>query len=284
MTVQYAFDQFSKEDIQAFEPAMKVGILATVNPQGLPHVTMISTLKAAGPGEICWGQFIEGQSKHNIRQNPKTGWLIMNLEKELWRGKSSFKRTAQSGVDYDFYNDTPLFRYNAYFGVHTVYYMDLLGHTGRKPLPMNSVVFGSILTILARTLRIGKSKTRIMNSWTTQFLNQLTCLKFLSYLDTDGFPVIIPVIQAQAADPENILISAAVFGDEMAAIPTAAPVALLGLALTMEDVLMRGTWQGLKRQAGIKCGSIKVDWVYNPMPPVPGQIYPPMELKTIVEF
>jgi hypothetical protein len=27
-----------------------------------------------------------------------------------------------------------------------------------------------------------------------------------------------------------------------------------------------------------------VDWVYNPMPPVPGQVYPSVELKPVVEF
>lgn len=284
MKVTYPNSEFSPDDIKAFEPAMKVGILATINPQGLPHVTMISTLKAASPKEICWGQFMEGQSKVNIRQNPKVGWLIMNLEKELWRGKASFSHTASNGPDYDFYNNTPLFRYNAYFGVHTVYYMDLLGHTGRIPLPMNKVVLSAILTILARSLQFGKSHQPIMNPWTTQFLNQLTCLKFLSYIDEDGFPVIIPVIQAQASDPETLFISSAVFGNEMAAIPMGTQVALLGLALTMEDVLMRGTWQGIRPQAGIRCGVMMVDWVYNPMPPVPGQIYPPLPLQPIVDF
>ncbi len=52
----------------------------------------------------------------------------------------------------------------------------------------------------------------------------------------------------------------------------------------MEDVLLRGRYEGLKRVAGVRCGSMQVDWVYNPMPPVPGQIYPPLPLEPITGF
>ena len=278
------YQTFSADEIKAFEPAIKVGILATVNEQGLPHVTMISTMMAANEKELCWGQFMEGRSKEYIRRNPKVGWMIMTLNKDVWRGKATFTHTATSGREFEFYNNTPLFRYNAYFGVHTVYYMDLVEHSGKAPLPMNAVVFGSILTILGRTLSGSHAQTEVMNGWTRAFLNQLTCLKFLSYVDADGYPVIVPVIQAQAADTEHVLFSTAVYGDELSAIPTDATVSMLGLALSMEDVLLRGTFEGFRRFGGVRCGSMKIDWVYNSMPPVFGQIYPPLLLETVKEF
>ena len=56
------------------------------------------------------------------------------------------------------------------------------------------------------------------------------------------------------------------------------------MALTMEDVLVRGTYQGAKRIAGIKCGVVQLDWVYNPMPPKPQQIYPEVPLEAVKEF
>jgi len=45
-----------------------------------------------------------------------------------------------------------MFRYNAYFGVHTVYYLNLLAQTGKAPLPMNRIVFAAIQTMLVRSL------------------------------------------------------------------------------------------------------------------------------------
>jgi hypothetical protein len=281
---RYSYTQFSDEDMRALRPAMKVGILGTVNPQGLPHLTMISTLMAGAPQVVVWGQFIEGLSKAYVRANPRTGFLIMTLDKHLWRGKASFERTATAGPEYDFYNNTPLFRYNAYFGLHTVYYMKLLAHTGRQALPMNRVVFAAVQTLLARTLAPRRPARQVLNPWTRAFFNKLDNLKFISYVGADGYPVIIPVIQAQALDGERLAFSLGAFGDELAEIPIGAAVAVFDLALSMEDVLVRGVFQGIRRICGLPCGVLAVDWVYNSMPPVPGQIYPAVELEAVREF
>jgi hypothetical protein len=284
MTVQLNYRQFSSEDMQSFEPAMKIGLVATVNPQGLPHLTMISSIKAGAPQQVIWGQFIEGESKQYVRQNGQTAFLVMTLDKRLWRGKARWTHAETSGTDFDWYNNVPMFRYNAYFGIHTVHYMDLIGHTGGGALPMNGVVLSAIKTILARSLAGKRSSQLVMNAWTRSLFDKLDNLKFLAYIDGDGFPWIIPVIQAQSDGAEHLLISTGVYGDELAAIPAGSPVAVLGLALSMEDVLVRGVYSGVTRRAGLACAGVQVDWVYNAMPPVPGQIYPPLPQETVTNF
>ena len=280
----YPYDQFSEEEISATQPAMKVGILATVNPAGQPHLTLITTLMACGPGRIAWGAFTEGLSKQNVLTDPHTGFLIMTLDKHLWRGAALFTHTARQGPEYDLYNNTPMFRYNAYFGVHTVYFMDLIRHTGRQALPMNKIIFAAIKTMAARTMTVKRSSSRVINPWTTNFFNKLDNLKFISYVGADGFPVIIPLIQAQTLDGTRLVFASGVYDQELAQIPVGAETAVFGMALSMEDVLVRGTYLGMRRIGGIKVGIIKADWVYNPMPPAPAQIYPPVELKAITEF
>jgi len=52
----------------------------------------------------------------------------------------------------------------------------------------------------------------------------------------------------------------------------------------MEDVLVRGTYQGAKRLAGFKSGVVQLDWVYNSMPPAPKQIYPVLPIEMVTEF
>src|SRR4030042_1665614 len=125
---------FSPGDILSTEPAMKIGLLATVNPAGLPHVTLISSLMACTSQQLAFGQFTEGLSKQHILNNPKTGFLIMDLDKTLWRGKATFTYSTKEGAENDYFNNVPMFRYNAYFGIHTVYYLDLLSLTGKEPL------------------------------------------------------------------------------------------------------------------------------------------------------
>lgn len=59
---------------------------------------------------------------------------------------------------------------------------------------------------------------------------------------------------------------------------------MFGLSLTMEDVLVRGTFRGFSRHRGVKLGTVDIDWVYNSMPPKQGQIYPEIEMRPVVNF
>jgi hypothetical protein len=278
------YKSFSEADIKSFEPEMKIGLLATINETGLPHLTLISTLRASTPTQVVWGQFTEGLSKQFVRRNPKTAFLIMTLDRELLRGKASFTHTAQQGKEFDIYNNTPMFRYNAYFGVHTVYYMDLVEHSGREALPMGGIVIAAIQTIVARTFSGNRGGKKVLNPWTQGLMNKIDNLKFLAYVGADGYPVIIPVIQAQASGSEHIVFSVSAYRDELCVIPKDTTVAVFGMSLDMEDVLMRGTFGRIRRVGGFRCGVVSVNWVYNSMPPVPQQIYPALDLEPVTSF
>ena len=274
---------FTADEIEAFKPIMKIGLLATVSPEGLPHITMLSSLKAADENTMTWGQFTEGMSFSNVQANPKIGWLIMTLDKDLWRGKGTYTHTQTSGEDFDWYNNVPMFRYNAYFGIHTVYFMDLVSHTGKTPLPMRSVILAAIKTMTSKAF-FRKRSVPILNDWTKNLYNKLDNLKFLCTITNDGSPTLIPVIQTQAADGQHLIFSTGAFSDELKSIPEGVPMALFGLSLDMTDVLTRGIYQGLRWIGPHRCGVLAVDWVYNSMPPVPQQIYPPLSLEAVRDF
>src|SRR4030043_2169598 len=138
--------RFPENDLKQFEPEAKVGLIATINQEGLPHITLITALQAKTPDKLIWGQFSEGQSKQNGKTNPTTGFLIMTLDRSLWRGKALWTNTTTHGEDYEMFNNKPMFRYNAYFGIHTVHYMDLVERYGKESLPLARIVLGSILT------------------------------------------------------------------------------------------------------------------------------------------
>jgi len=275
---------FSEQDIDSFKPEMKIGLIATVNESGLPHLTLISTLQACSPTEMFWGQFSEGMSKANIRRNPKTGFLIMTLDKNLWRGKAGFTRTTKAGNEYELLNNTPMFRYNAYFGIHTVYYMDLVGHTGKEALPMTNVIQAAVKTMIAKTLA-GKGKgEEVLNHFTRKLIDKIDNLKFLAYVDTDGYPVIIPVIQAQTAGGDRVIFASSVYSNDLKSIPSGSKAALFCMSFEMQTVLLRGTYNGTRSMGGIECGELIADWVYSPMPPKSEVVYPPRKLEAVTAF
>lgn len=149
---------------------------------------------------------------------------------------------------------------------------------------MGQVVMAAIQTLCARMLsRTGGSKD-VLNLWTRGLLNKLDNLKFLAYIGADGYPTIIPVIQAQAASAEQIIFSTGVYKQDLEAIPNNTAVALFGMSLDMEDVLVRGQFQGIRRIGGVRCGSVQANWVYSPMPPKPQQIYPQVALEATSAF
>jgi hypothetical protein len=284
MNARTRLSTFSASDIEGLRPAMKIGMLATVNREGLPHLTLLSSLRASSPTTLTFGQFTEGWSKVNVQENPRAGFLAMTLQKELWRGTATFSHTEKSGPDYDAYNNEPMFRYNAYFGIHTVYSLELVEQSGRQGLPMGRIVTAALATAAAGAAAGRAGDSKALNSWTRSLMSAMGNLKFAAYVAPDGYPRIIPVMQARAVPGDRILFSLAAYGAELAAIPAGAPVAVFGMTLNMEDVLLRGTYTGVRRVCGMRCGIVKVDWVYNPMPPVPGQIYPAVELSPVATF
>jgi hypothetical protein len=275
---------FSESDIKSFEPEMKVGLLATVNEDGLPHITLLSSLCASSPTELVFGQFSEGLSKVNIRKNPKVGFLILTLDRNTWRGKATFTHTEKSGREFDVFNNMPMFRYNAYFGIHTVYYFDLVEQYGKTPLPMGSIVQAALKTMVAKMFSRKERTKEILNPWTRQLINKISNLKFLAYVGEDGYPVIIPVIQAQTSGAENVIFAASAFKEEIEAIPADKTVAFFCMSFDMEDVLLRGSYKGIQRIGGVQCGNVLVNWVYSPMPPKPQQVYPEIKLEAITTF
>jgi hypothetical protein len=275
---------FSIQEMQAFAPAEKIGLVACVNPAGQPHISLITSIMAPQPDRLTLGQFCKGLSKQYIQENPHVAFLIMTMDKKMWRGRAKWTHLKTEGPEYERYNEIPMFRYNTYFGINTVHYLDLIETSEGRELPMAGIVLAALLTKLAKGTVSTKIGDRILKPFGEGLFNQLGALKFMAYVQKDGFPAIVPVIQCQAADSRRLAFSPLAFKDELLCIPEETTVAVFGLTMKMEDVLIRGSFRGYERKAGLKLGTIDIQWVYNSMPPAHGQIYPEVQLKPVREF
>ena len=275
---------FSEQEMHAFEPAEKIGLVACVNPDGQPHISLITSIMASRPDQLTLGEFCKGLSKQYIRENPNIAFLIMTMDKKMWRGRARWTHLKQDGPEYERYNKIPMFRYNAYFGINTVHYLDLIETTGSEELPLPRIILSALLTKLAKSAAATGVQKRILKPFAEDLINKLDSLKFIAYVGQNEFPVIIPAVQCQTVDSRRLAFSPIAFKDELTQISKGTPVAVFGLTMGMEDVLIRGTFQGYRRKRGIKLGSIDIEWVYNSMPPAHGQIYPEIELQAVTDF
>ena len=275
---------FNHDDMVAFEPAEKIGLVACVNPDGLPHVSLITSMMAARSDQLTLGQFCIGLSKQYIQEKPNIAFLVMTMDKQLWRGRARWTHLRREGPEFQRYNEIPMFRYNTYFGINTVHYLDLIECAGPDPLPMSKIIQSAMMTRFAKGAAATGSTERILSPFAEELFNKMDALKFISFLDADGLPVVIPVIQCQAADSRRLVFGQGAFGNELLAIPAGSPVAVYCLTMGMENVLVRGIFQGFRRIRGIRAATVDIEWVYNSMPPCHGQIYPDVPLEPVIDF
>ena len=269
----------SAEAEAAFGKDNKVGLLATVSEGSLPHITLITTLESRDPGHLVWGQFSEGRSKQNVRRHPQVAFLVMTLQRELWRGRARWTGAVSQGDDFDHFNRKPLFRYNAYFGIHTVHGMDLVAVGAKERLGLGGMVVGHGLAAPAR-LALGDRGDPVIKPWAQRLLNRVDTVKFVSWVDDDGWPTLVPAVPCQASS-RRLVLAAVGRRSELLALPTDRPVAVFALNMATESVLLRGGFRGF-RAGGL--GALDIDWVYNSMPPQQGQIFPPLPLEPVRQF
>ena len=142
------FTTFLESDLPYFEPDGKIGLLATLDEQGLPHITLITAMQAKNTSQLMFGQFCEGSGKRNARERKKTGFLFMTLNKEVWRGKALWQSSLKAGPESELFNKKPMWRYNSYFSLHTIHLLDLVSVTRKEQLPMRNIVQGVVKTRL----------------------------------------------------------------------------------------------------------------------------------------
>jgi hypothetical protein len=240
---------------------------------------------ASGPGQVTLGEFSKGKSKEYLPINPDVAFFVLTMDRKIWRGRATWTHFQKEGPEYEAYNDIPMFRYNAYFGINTVHYLDLKETSGRTSLPLVRIILSTLLTRMIKgKFKTGKTAQVLKPFAERGIFNNLSALKFISWIGEDGLPRLIPVVQCQAADSGRLVFFCFPFGKELAAIPDGTPVAVFALTMVMENVLIRGKFIRKKKILGLPMAAVDIDWVYNSMPPCHGQIYPEIPLEPVTTF
>ena len=282
--VDYHLKEFDEQTIKAFSPAEKIGLVASINPKGLPHLTLITSIGAANPRQLILGEFCKGTSKQHIQANPKIGFLVMTMDRKMWRGHAKWTHLKKEGREYEKYNDLPMFRYNAYFGIHTVHYLDLVDLRGPDGLTLPKIMLSALVTKMVKSAAASGNTNRILTPFGENLFNRLDALTFIAYIRDDGYPEIIPLLQCQAAGSRRLAFSTMAYGDELSPIKKGMTVSVFALTMKMESVMARGEFTGISRRWGIQAGIVNINWVYNSMPPGHGQIYPEVPLEPVTAF
>ena len=261
------YNKIDDSSIRMMDCDSKVGVLATEDESGYPHLSFISSIQALGDQALTFGQFSAGLSKRFIMDRPHVGFLVLSADKRYLSGNATYTHSANTGKEFDLYNNKPLFRYNSYMGFYRVFYLNLERISAINPLPMGAIVLGAILSRV-KALFVRKSERKALPLVGQQLFSQLDSLKFLCYYDKKGKAQLFPVVQATCAGTDRIALSSIPFGKQLRQIPDGAKVSILCLTLKMESVLVKGRYTK---------GLLEIERVYNSMPPKMEYVYPRSE-------
>lgn len=266
-------------------PEIGLKLIATIDPRGWPHLTMISFNIAKTPQQVVWGQFTEGLSKKYVTQTKKQGMFFMTAVPpfKFVQAKVEFDYLLHSGEDCENFSRGKMLRYMTYTNVHTCFYNKVIAATEIRSLPLLGIVKG----FLAAKLGVGKFKSKQTEEKLTDFgyeiHNQMTSAKAIAYIDpTDGFPIIIPCFQLRAPDKNKLAFPFAQFKEDLEKIPLGSHVATYCTVsdnLELMNQMINGRLTETKQVRGMKWGIIEIDEIYNSMPPLSGVIYPYIEVR-----
>ena len=279
--------EFSPEVIEFTQPDIMLKLVSTIDERGWPHITMISSNRIISKDKLVWGAFTEGLSKKYVKSNPKQGIFYMTAEMpfKFVQVKADFDYTTKEGEDLEHFNKSDLMRYFTYVRVHTAYYNNIVKTTSIRDLPL----FGIVMGILKNMIGKGGAKTKMeekrLNVIGYNLFKAPIAVRAISYIDDDGYPVIVPCIQLQAADHNRLVFPPSVLKEDLNKIPPNSKVAVFGMNFDFANQLVKGTYLGFKKFRGIKFGVIEIEEIYNSAPPVVGKIYPKIEtIPKVTEF
>lgn len=278
-------EEFNEEAKNLTLPEIGLKMVATIDPRGWPHLTMISFNIAKTSSQVVWGQFTEGKSKQYVTETKKQGMFYMtaNPPFKFVQAKVEFEHLKHEGEDCERFSRGQMLRYMTYTNVHTCFYNRVIKATGVQDLSM----FGIVKGFLAQAISKGGAKADNPEEKLTDFgfslFNQMTSAKMISYIDPeDGFPVIIPCFQLRAPDKSRLMLPFSHFKEKLERIPLNSHIAAYGVVsdnLELTNQMINGRLTEIRRIRGIKCGIIEIDEIYNSMPPLAGIIYPKLDKR-----
>jgi len=275
-------DRLDPESVAFTTPEIMAKFVATVDSAGYPHLSMITSNCAISPTATKWGEFTRGMSKGNVVKNPKQGLLFMTAQMpfEFLQIKATLDHVSLEGEDAVDFNQMALFRYNTYMRVYRVFFNSVVAARSIRGISLMGITKG-ILKGFGSKGNKGQQETARLNPLGRRLFNGAVFPKFIAYIDSDGYPIIIPCFQARSADGIRIYIPTTQFKEDLACIPPGSKVSMFAMDFETVSQMVKGTLI----DSNPKNLLVDIEWVYNSMPPKVGTIYPKIEvLEKVSDF
>ena len=104
-----------------------------------------------------------------------------------------------------------------------------------------------------------------------QRFSLMTAVRVLASLDSEGYPVTVPLLSLQPAGENTLVGATGLATNLLEPLAPGSPVAANLLTLDIVSFQAKGKWLGSRRLLGAPLGAMSVTAVYAGGPPIPGR-------------
>jgi hypothetical protein len=253
---------------ELFAEEMAAKFLATADAEGKVNVALIVTLQPPPDGRkdrLIFGEFLMWKSKHNLKENPRVAVAGVNMKLKMATLQGDFQGFEEKGYYKDTIDASPFMRYNAYSGVRAAGVIDV-----KEVSPLRGPFMPSLAShfVRLRMHRAGDLNGDIsIPGLVKEKFTKLTSIKALAVMGEDGYPCVYPVLTVAPAGAGGFKLWAAEYNHEMMDIKVPCRAAMSLVTMDAKSYKVVGELQACDTKTLV----LKVEEVYNSMPPLAGE-------------
>jgi len=262
--------------MEALAGEMTPKFLATCSDDGIPNIVPCTSLTSAGDVEnrLIFGNFLLRKSVNNLNQNPKVGIMVITPDLEGWILQGGFCKGILGNGSRPDPMRTISTTLTCYATTPTRAFVTRVLFRYEKL----SAIFGSQNSACWLTRACSPSKEKGSSSEAVALppvvgknFSLLMAVRILTFLDSEGYPLVIPTLSLQPSGEDTLVCAPGSFGDILELLDSGSPVAASLLTFDAVSFQAKGRWLESKKFLGAPEGFMSVTSVYAGGPPIPGR-------------
>lgn len=260
-------NKLDSKGLKIFKRAWYPKFIATMDEFGTPNVVPVLTTKAADESTLIFARFMIWKTAHNLETTRKTVVACMGPGLSVWRVRGEFLEFVKHGPYVEEFNETFLFRYNAYAGAEQVAVIKIT-----DVLPPVSVQWVKTVAMANAASKSAASAAALngigpMPPQVVDKFNATAALKYIAHVGEDGWPSPRPAL-AMKASGRKALHYFDPTGEKMN------PGSKMAASVITRDLIayqVKGTFAGNSETSPKNIGVLRVEEAFTASPPLPGK-------------
>ncbi len=241
--------------------------MGTLDSEDVPNCVPATTTALFDSDTLVFGEFLMNKTRRNLLGCAKVGIAVITESFETWSIRGSFAGFETSGKHFDFINESPLFRYNAYTSIRAAGIIRIEGVSMKATLGKGRYMWDFVYAKCAETLLRERNSRRVMPGPVIEKFSRFKAVRGVAYCDEQKYPRTFATVAAVSCGANRLVFGDALFQACGNAITRGSMIA--ASVLTKEPIAyqVKGRYRGMSLGVGV----VDLFECYSASPPLLGE-------------